>query len=117
MAAREFEINEDEIELPRFTIDGEINRQYRSLNTEGTQLTLRLLPPYEGEDSNPMSHFLASVTDLFEYALRNCNDSDMVGITIANEVNVQDKAIGMFQKKGPYNLRDDLISFRESSAV
>ena len=42
-----------------------------------------------------MSHFLASVTDLFDYALRNCDDSDMVGITISNEVNVADKAIGI----------------------
>jgi len=95
MAARVFEINEDEIELPRFTIDGEINREYRSFNAEGTQLTVRLLPPYEGEDWNPMSHFLASVTDLFEYALRYCNDSEMVGITINNEVNVRDKSIGL----------------------
>jgi hypothetical protein len=45
------------------------------------------------KDSNPVSHFLASVSDLFEYALRNCDDSDMVGITISNEENVQDKAI------------------------
>jgi len=89
--ARVFEINEDEMELPRITIDGEMNRQYRRFNAEGTQLTVRLLPPYEGEDSNPVFHFLASATDLFEYALRNCNDFDMVGITMSNEVNVQEK--------------------------
>jgi len=59
---------------PRFTIDGEINRQYKRFNAAGTQLTVRLLPPSEGEDSNPMSHFLASVSDLFEYALQNCED-------------------------------------------
>jgi len=35
-------INEDEIELHRFTIDGEINRQYRRFGAEGTQLTVRL---------------------------------------------------------------------------
>jgi hypothetical protein len=47
-----------------------------------------------------MSHFLASVTELFEYALQNCEDSDMVGIAISNEVNVQDKAIGIsFRRK------------------
>jgi hypothetical protein len=89
-----FEINEDEEELPRFTIDGEISRQYRRFNAVGTQLTVCLMPPNEGEDLNPISHFLASVTDLFEYALRNCDDSDMVGITISNEENVSDKAIG-----------------------
>ena len=85
---------------PRFTIDGEIHRQYKRFNAVGTQLTVRLLPPSEGEDSNPMSHFLASVSDLFEYALQNCEDSDMVGITISNEVNVNDKAIGLsFRRK------------------
>jgi len=47
-----------------------------------------------------MSHFLASVSDLFEYALQNCDDSNMVGITISNEVNVNDKAIELsFRRK------------------
>jgi len=95
-----FDINEDEVKLLRFTIDGEINRQYRRFNSVGTQLTVRLLPPHEGEDSNRVSHLLASVTDLFECALRNCDDSDMLGITVANEVNVQDRAIGInFRRK------------------
>jgi hypothetical protein len=40
------------------------------------------------------------VNDLFEYALRNSEDSDMVGITIHNEVNLLDKAIGIsFRRK------------------
>jgi len=95
-----FEINEDEIELPRFTIDGEINSQYRRFSAEGAKITVRLLPSHEGEDSNPMSHFIASVTDLFDYALRNCDNSDMMGITITNEVNIADKAIGIsFRRK------------------
>jgi hypothetical protein len=33
---RVFEINEDEVELPRFTLDGEINRQYKRFNAVGT---------------------------------------------------------------------------------
>jgi len=82
----------------RCTIDGEINRQYRRFNGVGTQLTVRLLPPSEGEDSNLMSHFFASVSVLFEYALQNCDDSEMVGITISNEVNVNDKVIGLRRK-------------------
>jgi hypothetical protein len=58
---------------------------------------MRLLPP--SDDTDPVTHFLASV-ELFEYALRDCSDSDMVGITIHNEVNVQDKAIGIsFRRK------------------
>jgi len=61
---------------------------------------VRLLPPPEGEDPNPMSHFLDSVTELFEHALRDLEDSDMVGITISNEVEVKDRAIGIsFRKK------------------
>ena len=35
----------------RFTVDGEINRQYRRFNATGTQLSVRLLPP--PPDSNP----------------------------------------------------------------
>jgi len=47
-----------------------------------------------------MSHFLASVTELFEYALRDLEDSDMIGVTISNEVNVKDRAIGIsFRRK------------------
>jgi len=35
------------------------------------------------------------VNDLFDYALRDVHDSNMVGITNRNEVNLQDKAIGI----------------------
>jgi len=82
----------------RFTVDGEINRQYRRFNAARTQLSVRLLPP--PPDSNPVTHFLDSMSDLFKYALRNCNKSDIVGFTISNEVNVQDKPIGIsFRRK------------------
>jgi len=80
---------------PRFTIEEEQTRLYRRFNAQGTQLTVRLLPPPEGQISNPMSHFLDSVTELFDYALRVLEDSDMVGITISNEVEVKDRAIGI----------------------
>jgi len=36
-------VNDDE--LPRFTIDSEMNRQYARFNFVGTELTVRLLPP------------------------------------------------------------------------
>jgi hypothetical protein len=86
--------------VPKFTIDGEISRQYRRFNAVGTELTVRLLPPAVGDDSDAITHFQSSVTDLFEYALRYCEDSDMVGLTIPNEVNMLDKAIGIsFRRK------------------
>jgi len=68
---------------------------YRRFNAQGRQLTVRLLSLAEGQDSNPTSHFLDSVTELFDYALRDVEDSDMVGITISNEVEVKDRAIGI----------------------
>jgi len=42
-----------------------------------------------------MSHFLDRVTELLDYALRDLDGSDMVGITISNEVEVKDRAIGI----------------------
>jgi len=43
---------------------------------------------------------MASVNNLCEHALRNCDDSDMVGISIRNEVNMRDKEIGIsFRRK------------------
>jgi hypothetical protein len=55
---------------PRFAMKEEITRKYRRFNAVGTQLTVLFLPPTEGVDSNLMSHFLASVSDLFEHALK-----------------------------------------------
>jgi hypothetical protein len=90
----------------RSTVDGEINRQCSRFNAIGTQLSVRLLPP--PPDSNPVTHFLDSMSDLFAYALRNCNESDMVGVTISNDVNVQDKPIGIsFRRKD--QLSDEVI--------
>ena len=38
---------ENEFAVPKFTIDGEITRQYRRFNAVGTELTDRLLPQLE----------------------------------------------------------------------
>jgi len=47
-----------------------------------------------------VGHFLASVNELFEYALQDVSDGDMVGITIQNQVNQNDKPIGIsFRRK------------------
>ena len=48
-----------------------------------------------GDDYDAVTHFQASVNDLFDYALRDVNDADMVGITIRNEDNQLDKPIGV----------------------
>jgi len=63
-----------------------------------TQLVVRLLPPSDARD--PVSHFLASLNELFRHALQNLSDSNMVGITIQNRVNQNDKTIGIsFRRK------------------
>ena len=46
------------------------------------------------------NNFVASVNDLFDYALHNVSDSDMVGINIQNRVNQNDKPVGTsFRRK------------------
>ena len=77
----------------RFEIDDTVRRQYRRNNAVGTQLTVRLVPP--AHNSDPVGYFLASVSEIFEYALQDVSDSDMVGINIQNQVNQNDKAIGI----------------------
>jgi len=67
---------ERETRARRFEIDDTIRRQYKRYNAVGTQLTARLLPP--ADNSDPVGHFLASMNELFEYALQDVSDSDMV---------------------------------------
>ena len=106
-----------------FEIISERVREYRRFNASGTQITARLKPPSiiepeaesdleaspvsepEAQSENepepksssvydPVNHFLDSVNALFNYALENVRASDMVGVTIRNEDNQADKAIG-----------------------
>ena len=59
-------------------------------------------------NSDSVAYFLASVKDLFEDALRDVDDSEMVRITIKNQVNQNDKPIGIsFRRK--YRLSGDVI--------
>jgi len=72
----------------RFEIDGTIARQYRRFNAVGTQSTVCLLPLSTNVDR--VIHSLASVKDLFQHALQNASDSDMVGMIIHNQMNQSD---------------------------
>ena len=79
-------------------------RQYRRYNTVGRQLTVRLKSPSENSDS--VTHFLASVNDLFEHTLRDVDAADMVGIMIRNQVNENDKPIGISLRRPAIWRRD-----------
>ena len=82
----------------RFEVEDTITRQYRRFIATGTQLVVRLLPPSDATD--PVSHFLASLNDLFLHPLQNLSESDMVGITIQNRVNQNDRPKGIsFRRK------------------
>jgi len=84
--------------IRRFEIVDANTRQYRRFNAVGRQLTVRLIPT--SNSTNPVANFLASVNDLIEYALRDVEDSGMVGMTIQNQVNQNDKPIGIsFRRK------------------
>ena len=62
----------------KFEIVREIRREYRRFNTTCIQLTVRLNPPTTPE-ADPFEHFPASVNYLFEHALQDVGDADMVG--------------------------------------
>jgi len=51
----------------------------------GTQFTVLLIP--DSGNGDPVSHFLDSVNDLFGQALQNVSYSDMLVITIQNQLN------------------------------
>jgi hypothetical protein len=74
-----------------FCIDDEISRQYRRFNATGTQLTVPLTPP--PEDAEPVTHFVTTMNDLFRFALRDSSDGDMIGLSITNQENVQEKLL------------------------
>ena len=90
----------------RFEILDANTRQYRRYIAVGRQLTVRLLPP--SDNTNPVAHFLASVNYLIEHALRDIEDSDKLVITIQNQVNQNDKPIGIISRRKD-QLSADLI--------
>jgi hypothetical protein len=99
----------------RFDILDRNTRQYRRFNAEGRQLTVRLNPPSDASD--PVSHFLASVNDLFESVLNDVGDSDTVGIRIRNQVNQNDKPIGISFRRKDQLSGDVIWSVFESVTV
>ena len=71
-------------------------REYRGFNTCGTRRNVGLNLPLP----DPVTHFVDSVSNLFDHVLEVVGDADMVGITIHNEVNRSDKPIAFtFRRK------------------
>ena len=73
------------ISQEKFEVIEEQTMEYRRFNTRGKQWMVLLNPP---NSSDSITHFVASVNELFDQLLQNVDDGDVVGITIHNEVNL-----------------------------
>ena len=80
-----------------FTVLDEITRRYRRFDAEGRELTVRMASPPEANVVTPDTarYFANSVDELFEYSLRDLDPGDMVGISIHNADNQQDRPVGL----------------------
>jgi hypothetical protein len=95
-----------------FTIQSEINRRYRRFNAEGRELTVRLTAP--PSTSTAARHFADSVDEVFEYSLRDLQPDDMVGISIHNADNQQDRPVGLSFRRRDQISREVLWSVFEN---
>jgi len=94
-----------------FTVQNEITRHYRRFNAERKELTVRLTAP--PPSTTAARHFTDSVEALFEYSLRDLQLSDMVGISIHNADNQQDRPIGLSFRRRDQISQDILWSVFE----
>jgi hypothetical protein len=56
---------------------------------------VRIETPTDPDTANPVDLFLASMNGLFEHALQGTADSDMFGVAIRNDLNQNDRALGI----------------------
>ena len=76
----------EELEAQPFEIREVETREYRRVNTSGTQWKVRLNQHPETPLPDPVTHFVDSVNNLLDHVLEDVGDADMAGITIHNEV-------------------------------
>jgi hypothetical protein len=102
-----------------FTVQNEITRHYRRFNAEGRQLTVRMTAPPSASAAiqDPARHFAEIVDELFEYSLRDLDPSDVLGISIHNADNQQDKPIGLSFRRRDQISRDVLWSVLEVTQI
>ena len=93
------------LEMQPFEIFEVQKRGYRRFNVRGTQWKVFLNPPPETFLPDPVTNFVDSVKNLFDCLLEDVGVTDMVGISIHNDVNQRDKPIGF-----GFRRRDQLSS-------
>ena len=97
-----------------FTEQNEVRRHYRRSNAEGRELMVRMpVLPASAAAQDPARRFANSVDERFEYALHDLKPGDIVGISIHNADNPQDKPIGLSFRRRDQISRDVLWSVFE----
>jgi hypothetical protein len=97
--------SEANIQLP-FRILDETSKQFPKFNTTGRSLLIKFNNP--GEEQEPMTYLKESITALTDYLVREVPDRDMVGLSIRNTENLQDKAIGISLRRRD-QLKPDVV--------
>jgi hypothetical protein len=81
--------SETNIELP-FRILDETSKNFPKFNTTGQSLLIKFNSP--SEEQEPITYLKECITALTEYLVREVPDRDLVGLSIRNTENLQDKA-------------------------
>jgi hypothetical protein len=92
-------------ELP-FRILDETTKGFPKFNTNGRSLLIKFNNP--GEEQQPMTYLKECFTALIEYLVREVPDRDLVGLSIRNTENLQDKAIGISLRRRDH-LKPDVV--------
>jgi hypothetical protein len=92
-----------------FTVQ-DVTRHYRRFNGEGRELTVRMMSPTAASAAaqGPAQYFAHSEDELFDYSLRDLDPSDMVGISIHNADNQEDRPIRLSFRRRDQISRDML---------
>ena len=96
---------EETVELP-FDIIGETSKTFTKFNTTGRSLLIKFKSPTN--EQNPASYLSECIASLTNYLVGEIPGRDLVGISIRNTENLQDKAVGLSLRRRD-QLRTDVV--------
>jgi hypothetical protein len=96
--------SETNIELPFRIL--ETSKNSPKFNTTGQSLLIKFNSP--SEEQEPITYLKECITALTEYLVREVPDGYLVGLSIRNTENLQDKAIGI-SLRGRDQLKPDVV--------
>jgi hypothetical protein len=92
-------------QLP-FIILGETSKSFPKFNATGLSMLIKFRAP--GEEQEPLSYLKERITALSNYLVVKVPDSDLVGISIRNSENLQDKLVGISLHR-PDQFKPDIV--------